>query len=142
MFTRGHIHDRTRPVSVQSWGALDFFREVLKKDSSDVATLFELWALSQERGNTGSNTLQELQQECTAIIKQGLQTLLNMTKIAMNYENYIKALVLGKGVGLVGWPEGVEFKRMSKQSAIGPLRSLHAALKDGTCHWKELSETE
>ncbi|KAJ7134939.1 hypothetical protein C8R43DRAFT_956169 [Mycena crocata] len=142
MFTRGHLHDRTVPSTIQSWGALDFFREVLKKDSADVATLFELWALSKERGVTGSNTLRELQSECTSIIKMGLQTILNLTKIAMNYDNYINVLVIGKGVGLVGWPKGVEFKRMSKQSAIGPLRKLHAALKDGTCHWKELTAGE
>lgn len=50
MFTRGHIHDTTIPVTIQSWGALDFFREVIKKDPTDVATLFELWAVSRDRG--------------------------------------------------------------------------------------------
>lgn len=50
MFTRGHVHDTTVPVTIQSWGALDFFREVLKKDPTDVAALFELWAVSRERG--------------------------------------------------------------------------------------------
>ncbi|KAJ7674358.1 hypothetical protein B0H17DRAFT_1208060 [Mycena rosella] len=56
MFSRGHIHDTTVPVSIQSWGALDFFREVLKKDPTDVATLFELWAVSREQGTTGTDT--------------------------------------------------------------------------------------
>lgn len=60
----------------------------------------------------------------------------------MNYENYIKALVEGKNVGLVGWPEGVDFKRMSKQSAIGPVRILRDALKCGTCKWKVLTVGE
>ncbi|KAJ7120514.1 hypothetical protein C8R43DRAFT_846623, partial [Mycena crocata] len=142
MFTRGHIHDRTIPASIESWGALAFFREVLKRDPADVATLFELWVLNRERGNLGHLTLREMQQECTAIITSGLREILNITKVAMNYENYINALVLGKGVGLVGWPEGVDFKRMSKQSAIGPLRKLRDALKDTTCHWKKLSESE
>jgi hypothetical protein len=50
MSTRGHIHDKTIPVTIQSWGALDFYREVLKKDPADVATLFELWAVTRERG--------------------------------------------------------------------------------------------
>lgn len=50
MFTRGHIHDTTIPVTIQSWGALDFFREVIKKDPADVAALFELWAVSRDRG--------------------------------------------------------------------------------------------
>ncbi|KAJ7209893.1 hypothetical protein B0H12DRAFT_971763, partial [Mycena haematopus] len=144
MFTRGHIHDRSIPVTIQSWGALEFFREVLKKDPADVATLFELWAVSRERGtrDTGADTLLAMQQECTGMIKAGLQTALKKTKVAMNYENYIKALVEGKNVGLVNWPEGVEFKRMSLQSAIGPLRTLRDALKCGTCRWKVLTAGE
>lgn len=60
----------------------------------------------------------------------------------MNYENYVKSLVEGKNVGLVGWPEDVDFKRMSKQSAIGPLRILRDALKCGTCKWKVLTAGE
>jgi hypothetical protein len=50
MFTRGHIHDTTVPVTIQSWGALDFFREILKRDPADVAALLELWGVSRERG--------------------------------------------------------------------------------------------
>jgi hypothetical protein len=50
----------------------------------------------------------------------------------MNFKNYIKALVEGKNIGLVGWPDGVEFKRMSKQSKMGPLRILRDALQCGT----------
>ncbi|KAJ7099200.1 hypothetical protein C8R44DRAFT_546564, partial [Mycena epipterygia] len=144
MFTRGHIHDTTVPVAIQSWGALDFLREILKKDPADVAALFELWAVSRERGDTGSNTLLSMQQECTSIIKSGLRKSCyrDSTRVAMNYKNYIKAFVEGKNVGLVGWPDGVDFKRMSKQSAIGPLRLLHDALKSGTCKWKVLTVGE
>ncbi|KAJ7430374.1 hypothetical protein B0H11DRAFT_1943099 [Mycena galericulata] len=138
MFTRGHLHNRTVPVSIESWGALDFFREVLKKEPSDVSALFELWAVSREPGKTGADTLIGMQKDCTEMIKSGL----GRTKIAMNYDNYIKAIVEGKNLGLLGWPEGVEFKRMSKQSAIGPLRALHDALKAGTCHWKVLTASE
>ncbi|KAJ7816686.1 hypothetical protein B0H14DRAFT_2273999, partial [Mycena olivaceomarginata] len=59
--------------------------------------------------------------------------------IAMNYDNYIKAIVEGKNLGLLGWPRDVDFKRMSKQSAIGPLCTLRDALKAGTCRWAVLS---
>ncbi|KAJ7121069.1 hypothetical protein C8R44DRAFT_877378 [Mycena epipterygia] len=72
MFTRGHIHNTTVPVTIESWGALDFFREVLKKDPADVSALFELWAVSRERGDTGNDRLVGMQQECTAMIKSGL----------------------------------------------------------------------
>ncbi|KAJ6602589.1 hypothetical protein DFH09DRAFT_1301608 [Mycena vulgaris] len=121
------------------WGALDFFREILKKDPVDVSVLFELWAVSRERGDTGADTLLAVQQECTNIITSGLRAVLARTKVKMNFENYIKSLVEGKNIGLVGWPKGVKFKRMSKQSKIGPLRILHDALKCGTVKWKVLT---
>ncbi|KAJ7803510.1 hypothetical protein B0H14DRAFT_2613214 [Mycena olivaceomarginata] len=142
MFTRSHAHDKTLPGTIQSWGALDFFREVMKKDPADVAHLFELWAVSRERGKTSKNKLLTMQQECTSIITTGLQAILNVTKCAMNYENYISKLVYGKGVGLVNWPDGVDFKRMSLQSAVGPLQTLLDSLKCGTTRWKVLTSAE
>ncbi|KAJ7683923.1 hypothetical protein B0H14DRAFT_2222647, partial [Mycena olivaceomarginata] len=60
----------------------------------------------------------------------------------MNYENYIEKLVRGKGVGMVNWPAGVDFKRMSLQSAIGPLQILLDSLKSGTMRWKKLTARE
>ncbi|KAJ7814781.1 hypothetical protein B0H14DRAFT_3476796 [Mycena olivaceomarginata] len=146
MFSRGHIHDKTIPVTIQSWGVLEFIREVLKRDPTDVAALFELWAVEQRAryivllgahgagtdtwnaGETGADTLAGIQKECTAIIKAGLQNILGRTKVAMNYESYIKLLVLGKNVGIVNWPQGVDFKRMSLQvrnrAAADPVRLL------------------
>ncbi|KAJ7436805.1 hypothetical protein B0H11DRAFT_1669462, partial [Mycena galericulata] len=142
MFSRGHLQDTTIPATIESWGALDFFRDVLKKDTHDVSALFQLWAVSCERGNAGANTLLAMQKECTDMIKTGLVTAAGKTKIAMNYDNYISALVEGQNLGLLGWPEGVMFKRMSKQSAIGPLRTLRDALRSGTCRWKVLTPSE
>ncbi|KAJ7484065.1 hypothetical protein B0H11DRAFT_2231797 [Mycena galericulata] len=143
MFSRGHVHDTTVPVTIESLGALNFFREVLKKDPVDVSSLFELWAVQRERGNnTGADTLLGMQKECTEMIKTGLITAAGKTKISMNYESYIKVLVEGQNLGLLGWPKGVEFKRMSKQSAIGPLRTLRDALKSGDCQWKVLTAGE
>ncbi|KAJ6521387.1 hypothetical protein DFH09DRAFT_1097834 [Mycena vulgaris] len=46
MFTHGHIHDTMVPVMIQSWGPLDFFRDVLKRDPADVSVMFELWAIA------------------------------------------------------------------------------------------------
>ncbi|KAJ7134940.1 hypothetical protein C8R43DRAFT_1132858 [Mycena crocata] len=142
MFTRGHLHNTTFPMSIQSWGALEFFREILKKDPADVATWFELWAVSRERASGNTDGLLATQKECTRIIKDGLMRELNVTKIAMNFENYINTLVLGKNIGLVNWRHGVEFKHMSLQSSIGPLRTLRDALKNGTCHWMTLQDGE
>ena len=50
MFARGHLHDKTLPATIESWGALEFFREVLKRDPADVSSLFELWAVNREKG--------------------------------------------------------------------------------------------
>ncbi|KAJ6524087.1 hypothetical protein DFH09DRAFT_1329613 [Mycena vulgaris] len=142
MFTCGHIHDRKISVTIQSWEALEFFRGILKKDPADVAALFELWAVSRERGDTGADTLLGMQQDCTKMITDGLRAVLAKTKVKINFENYIKALVEGKNVGLVWWPEGVDFKCMSLQSKIGPLRILRDALRCGTVRWKVLSAGE
>ncbi|KAJ6524066.1 hypothetical protein DFH09DRAFT_1329593 [Mycena vulgaris] len=92
--------------------------------------------------DTGADTLLGMQQDCTKMITDGLRAVLAKTKVKMNFENYIKALVEGKNVGLVGWPEGVDFKCMSLQSKIGPLRILRDALRCGTVRWKVLSAGE
>ncbi|KAJ6470480.1 hypothetical protein C8R45DRAFT_1104896 [Mycena sanguinolenta] len=141
-FSRGHIHDKTAPSAIESWGALDFIREILKKDPVDVASLFKLWAVSRERGDTGAETLLAMQKECTAIIKVGLATILGKTKVKMNYMNYIKTFVVGKNIGLVNWPDGVDFKRMSLQSSVGPVRILLNSLKSGITRWKTLTSTK
>ncbi|KAJ7874663.1 hypothetical protein B0H14DRAFT_3437478 [Mycena olivaceomarginata] len=110
MFTRGHIHDTSIPVTLESWGALSFFREVLKRDPADIAALFELWG--EIRGWKRCSPCRRSGME---MIETGLQTIAGRTKIAMNYDNYIKAIVEGKNFGLLGWPRDVDFKRMSKQ---------------------------
>ncbi|KAJ7075100.1 hypothetical protein B0H15DRAFT_956759 [Mycena belliarum] len=142
MFTRGHLHDTTVPVTIQSWGALDFFREILKRDPADVAALLELWAVSRDRGTTGADTLLSMQKEGTFIITSGLQAIVRKMNAKMNYENYIKGVVEKYNVGLVGWPDGVDFKRMSMQSSIVNMRKLRNALKDGSCRWKVLTATQ
>ncbi|KAJ7884618.1 hypothetical protein B0H14DRAFT_3432340 [Mycena olivaceomarginata] len=104
MFTRGHIHDTLIP-----------------RDPADIAALFELWGVSRARGkpgDTGAETQLSIQKECTGMIKTGLQTITGRTKIAMNYDNYIKAIVEGKNFGLRGWLRDVDFKRMSKRWAV------------------------
>ncbi|KAJ7817317.1 hypothetical protein B0H13DRAFT_2379764 [Mycena leptocephala] len=142
MFSQGHLHDTSTPTTISMGGALDFFRDVLKKDPADVSALFELWAVNREQGGKGPNTLLAMQKECTDIILTGLKAVTKQTKTAMNYENYIKSMVERKNIGLVGWPQEVAFKRMSLQSALPPLMILRDALNVGTCHWKVLTPTE
>ncbi|KAJ7893587.1 hypothetical protein B0H13DRAFT_1886293 [Mycena leptocephala] len=141
MFSRGHLHDTSTPTTISMGGALDFFRDVLK-EPADVSALFELWAVNREQGGKGLNTLRAMQKECMDIIFTGLRAVTKRTKVAMNYENYIKSMVEGKNIGLVGWPQEVAFKRMSLQSALPPLKILRDALNAGTCRWKVLTPTE
>ncbi|KAJ7814384.1 hypothetical protein B0H14DRAFT_2604144 [Mycena olivaceomarginata] len=147
MFTRDHIHDTTVHVTIQLWGALDFFHEVLKKDPADISTLFELWAryvADTSPGDTGSDTLIAMQQECTVIIKADLHKNGHREDKGRHelQKNYVKALVEGKNIRLVRWPKGVDFKCMLKQSTIWPLCILRDALKCGTCRWKVLTAGE
>jgi hypothetical protein len=90
MFSRGHLHDTSTPTTISTGGALDFFRDVLKKEPADVSALFELWAVNREQGTSclltvqfffsvsnvfagkGPNTLRAMQKECTEMILTGL----------------------------------------------------------------------
>ncbi|KAJ7813920.1 hypothetical protein B0H13DRAFT_2382098 [Mycena leptocephala] len=126
MFSRGHLHDTSTPTTISTGGALDFFRDVLKKDPADVSALFELWAVNREQGGKGPNTLLAMQKECTDIILTGLKAVTKQTKAAMNYENYIKSMVERKNIGL----------------RTPPLMILRDALNAGTCRWKVLTPTE
>ncbi|KAJ7773543.1 hypothetical protein B0H14DRAFT_3589089 [Mycena olivaceomarginata] len=141
MFSRGHLHDTSTPTTISTGGALYFFRDILKKEPADVSALFELWAVNREKGTKGGNTLRVMQKECTDMILTGLMAVTRRTKIAMNYD-YSSSMVEGKNVGLVGWPQGIAFKRMSLQSAFPPLKILRDALRAGTCRWKVLTPTE
>ncbi|KAJ6592985.1 hypothetical protein B0H19DRAFT_1245784 [Mycena capillaripes] len=120
MFSRGHLHDTSTPTTISTGGALDFFRDILKKEPADVGALFELWVVNREQGAKGPNALRKMQKECTDMILTGLRTVTKRTKVAMNYDNYIKSIVEGKNVGLI----------------------LRDALKAGTCRWKALTPTE
>ncbi|KAJ6448985.1 hypothetical protein C8R45DRAFT_947632 [Mycena sanguinolenta] len=111
-------------------------------DPADVSTLFELWAVSREHRKTKKNKLLQMQQEATLIVSTGLYIILGVTKCAMNYENYIPKLVQGKGMGLVNWPNGVEFKRMLLQSAASLMQILLDSLKSGVTCWKVLTTAE
>jgi hypothetical protein len=60
----------------------------------------------------------------------------------MNYERYIKAVVLGYGCELVGWPKSVNFVSPTNITSVNDMTALRDALKDGTCRWKSINEEE
>ncbi|KAJ7803917.1 hypothetical protein B0H14DRAFT_2612911 [Mycena olivaceomarginata] len=142
MFVRGDLHDQGIPTSIESRGALNFFRDVFHKSPDDVMALLEMWAVTKNKDGDVTTSLGELQKSCGAMILSGLRMITGKPNIAMNYENYIKVLVQGRGVGLLVWPKEVEFKRMGKQSSLGPLRILYDHLKDGRTKWVKLSRRQ
>ncbi|KAF8198232.1 hypothetical protein K438DRAFT_1584066 [Mycena galopus ATCC 62051] len=141
MFSKGHVHDLTVPYFMQSGGAMAFFREVLRMDPADVLAKFELWCCARDKGFTGLDTLASMRREVTNLIKTGLSMFFR-TKCAMNYERYIKVVVLGYGCALLGWPHSVNFTSPTNISTVDDMRTLRDALKDGTCRWKVLSTAE
>ncbi|KAJ7820324.1 hypothetical protein B0H14DRAFT_3472401 [Mycena olivaceomarginata] len=142
MFVRGDLHDQGIPTSIESRGALNFFRDVFHKSPNDVMALLEMWAVTKNKDGDVTTSLGELQKSCGAMILSGLRMITGKPNIAMNYKNYIKVLVQGRGVGLLVWPKEVEFKRMGKQSSLGPLRILYDHLKDGRTKWVKLSRRQ
>ncbi|KAJ7778569.1 hypothetical protein B0H14DRAFT_2631403 [Mycena olivaceomarginata] len=105
MFARGDLHDQGIPTSIEPRGALKFFHDIFQKSPEDVLALFEMWAVTKNK-----------------------ELITGKANIAMNFQNYIKTLVLGRGVGLLVWPDGVDFKRMGKQSSLAPSADLWVKL--------------
>ncbi|KAF8178983.1 hypothetical protein K438DRAFT_1502698, partial [Mycena galopus ATCC 62051] len=137
MFSKGHVHDLTVPYFMQSGGAMAFFREVLRMDPANNTKLIKVLP-----GFTGLDTLASMRREVTNMIKTGLVLACKRTKYTMNYECYIKVVVLGYGCALLGWPNSVNFTSPTNISTVDDMRTLRDALKDGTCRWKVLSAAE
>ncbi|KAJ6459295.1 hypothetical protein C8R45DRAFT_1109620 [Mycena sanguinolenta] len=142
IFSKGHIQDKTIPYILESASASDFIRECLKIDPMDLVVRFEQWCCSRELGFTGVDTLQSMRKEITRMIKEGLRVACKKTKCAMNYERYIKVIILGYGVIIVGWPKSVDFISPTNISSVDDMRKLRDAWRDGACHWKILSARE
>ncbi|KAF8144827.1 hypothetical protein K438DRAFT_1782450 [Mycena galopus ATCC 62051] len=141
-FTKGHIHDMIDPAIIQTGGALNFFREAASMDPVDLHVRFEQWCCARDKGFTGLESAPTIRKDITKTLKNGLVLACKRTRCAMNYERYIRVVVLGYGVILIGWPKSVEFTSPTNISSIDDLRVLYEALKDGTCRWKVLTAKE
>ncbi|KAJ7692513.1 hypothetical protein B0H14DRAFT_2651654 [Mycena olivaceomarginata] len=142
MFVRGDLHDQGIPTSIESRGTLNFFCDVFHKSPDDVMALLEMWAVTKNKEGEVATSLAELQKDCGAMILSGLRMITGQGEHCHELRNYIKVLVQGRGVGLLVWPKEVEFKRMGKQSSLGPLRTLYDHLKDGRTKWVKLSRRQ
>ncbi|KAJ6487576.1 hypothetical protein C8R45DRAFT_929836 [Mycena sanguinolenta] len=140
--SKGHVQDKTIPYIMESAGSGDFIREILGIDPMDLVTKFEQWCCSRDLGFTGVDTLQSMRKEVTRMVKEGLMIASKRKKIAMNYERYVKVVILGHGVIIVGWPKGIDFTSPTHISSVDDMRKLRDAWKDGSCRWKILSNIE
>ncbi|KAJ6493119.1 hypothetical protein C8R45DRAFT_1095636 [Mycena sanguinolenta] len=142
IFSKGHVQDKTVPYILESAGCSDFIRECLKIEPMDLVAKFEQWCCSRDLGFMGVDTLQSMRKEVTRMVKDGLIMASKRTKCAMNYERYIKVVVLGYGVIIVGWPESIDFTSPTNISSVDNMRKLRDSWKDSRCRWKVLTESE
>ncbi|KAJ6456537.1 hypothetical protein C8R45DRAFT_943721 [Mycena sanguinolenta] len=142
IFSKGHVQDKTVPYILESAGCSDFIRECLKIEPMDLVAKFEQWCCSRDLGFTGVDTIQSMRKEVTRMVKDGLIMASKRTKCAMNYERYIKVVVLGYGVIIVGWPKSIDFTSPTNISSVDDMRKLRDSWKDGRCRWKVLTKSE
>ncbi|KAJ7174439.1 hypothetical protein C8R46DRAFT_1214645 [Mycena filopes] len=142
VFSRGHIHDKTMPTQIQSMGALDFCIEVLGISAQDLALKFELWCIARDKGLTGTDDLLSMRKVVNAAILTGLMAVLGKKKAKMNYRQYTKKIVIGKGVILKGWPLDGGVVNPTTISDVESMRSVRDALKSGVCYWHRMSTEE
>ncbi|KIM88301.1 hypothetical protein PILCRDRAFT_85516 [Piloderma croceum F 1598] len=137
--TRGHVNDTTKATWYGSDNSMDFLEDILQLEPSEVCQLFEQWACSRHQSADERDSLDNVRKQCTCGILMGLRTLKNNKKLEMNYVNYDKAIVLGLGVKLVGWPKAISFAKPSSIGSVVDACMLHDALKSGECHWIKLT---
>ncbi|KAJ7605812.1 hypothetical protein FB45DRAFT_879131 [Roridomyces roridus] len=141
-FTRGNFSDITAPVAIHSGEALSFCAEMLNREPEVINAMLELWQIQRSSGAITAPSVEKMRVVGAAMIKSGLVQVTGKPNVAMNFENYVKSIVQGKHVTLVGWPAGVPWKRLAKQSNTGNVRRIYKALKDGTMKWKRLRTEE
>ncbi|KAJ7678316.1 hypothetical protein DFH06DRAFT_1121805 [Mycena polygramma] len=130
------------PAELQSWGGLDFFQDILKIDPRDVGTKFELWAVAREKGMNGVDTLASMKKEITKYHETGVTTTAGRKKIAINWVQYRKVMILKHGIILKGWPLPGDPVNHNQIHDIASMTLLRNALRDGSCHWHRLSDKE
>ncbi|KAJ7693488.1 hypothetical protein B0H14DRAFT_2651397 [Mycena olivaceomarginata] len=142
MFSHGHLHDHQGIYQIESHGAFQFFLDILRRDATDVGSLFELWCVNRAKRDNAEGTLGALQKQCGDSIRAGLQLITGKPNLNMNFNNYIKAIVLKYKVGLLGWPSHIPFKCMGKQATITHIHAIDEGLKDGSIAWAKLKKLQ
>ncbi|KAJ7633512.1 hypothetical protein B0H17DRAFT_1217521 [Mycena rosella] len=142
MFSKGHVQDTTVPTEAKSWDALMFFSDILHLNPQDVATQFELWNITHEKGLTGVDTLWSMRKEATKYVATGHMEATKKKNIAMNYVQYHKSIVLKHGVILKGYPLDSKPKNPTSIPNIETIARVQDALRSGDCFWHKMNEKE
>ncbi|KAF6751974.1 hypothetical protein DFP72DRAFT_1070675 [Ephemerocybe angulata] len=139
--TRNHSLDTMIPTWMATEGILQFFVEVLGISGAELSKQFDAWNIARlKRGRI--DTPGALQTNCRTIIHQGLNRLLNLKDVRMNYKNYDAEIRAKYKVQLRGWPLAVKFAAPSSIGGTEDLRALNQALISGECRWVKMSEKE
>ncbi|CAA7262102.1 unnamed protein product [Cyclocybe aegerita] len=142
LFAKGHIHDSFANRVVECGGSSAFFLDVLKIEASDVLTKFKQWIFAKDQASKRPVGLQSFKSDCCTLITKKLGAATNHTNVKMNYSNYLKSIILGLHVHLVGWPEGVPFTSPSNLTTVPVAQRLYNALTAGSCAWASLSSVQ
>ncbi|KAJ7027066.1 hypothetical protein C8F04DRAFT_1267357 [Mycena alexandri] len=137
-FTRTHIHDKTVPVEIESWGALEFFSQVLRMDPRDVGAKFELWAIARDKGKSLSSSGKEVVQ----YHEEGIRAK-GRKNLRLNWKQYWTVMVVKHRLILRGWPLHDRGPCNPKLiHTIESIREVRDALKDGSSFWHRLTDPE
>ncbi|KAJ7027111.1 hypothetical protein C8F04DRAFT_1267402 [Mycena alexandri] len=137
-FTRTHIHDKTVPVEIESWGALEFLSQVLRMDPRDVGAKFELWAIARDKGKSLSSSGKEVVQ----YHEEGIRAK-GRKNLRLNWKQYWTVMVVKHRLILRGWPLHDRGPCNPKLiHTIESIREVRDALKDGSSFWHRLTDPE
>ncbi|KAF8509745.1 hypothetical protein JB92DRAFT_3144615 [Gautieria morchelliformis] len=120
----------------------------MKKNASDIVKEFEAYALGDVQGIVLNHNarLADIKGKIHGMIREGLASITGDPKITMQFERYEKIIVVGRGVEIINWPDGVPFVTSSEIGSLHDLHRLQTALTlddaDKRCRWATSSETD
>ncbi|KAL7285889.1 hypothetical protein ACG7TL_001000 [Trametes sanguinea] len=83
-----------------------------------------------------------LKSEIRRMVVDGLIEVTGDAKAAMSYAQYTRDIQLKYGVSLVGWTHEKWCNPSDLGNSLSSLKTLHDALKDGDCIFKDLTDAE
>ncbi|KAJ7857368.1 hypothetical protein B0H13DRAFT_2356992 [Mycena leptocephala] len=142
-FTRGHLHDKTVPCEIESWGGLDFFPQMMKVDPRDLGTKFELWSVAREKGVLGEDTLRSMRTEVVKYNEVGIREKGGRKNIKINWKQYHTIMIVKHRLILRGWP--LDDRPPCNPGSIMDVASIKLvrdAMRDGDCFWHRMTDAE